>query len=1858
MGKFGLTEKYAAPTAPATGGSRFGLSSKYTPGTGDVSSFEAQTQGAAYQSAQQKLKTGGLLSAEEAAAVARVKSDQQTMSVIGAALQPLLAPSDIIKGVASDVKSDINSGTFNSTQAGGNSGMAAAVSHLTFGLAERLPGLAGARANGVTGADLLKGTKYEGNATGALMVELLTDPSLVLGGAGLALKGAGMAGKYASLARFAQTANGANVMRDIASVANRAGGRLLQASDAATGIPGVIKAAGVPLPKVGGLVAKVLPEVGADIAAGGVAGGMAGGLSRLADKTLPTGFQRALGVRTIGDAFYTPDVKAASFTPAQKARDAFRDTTRLNVDDLATAVTRSAVDDALNNVAKPLTQGLKTADAAEVTRLYGVLGTTTDPAIAAEVFNKVRALGTTLGRDLETPMVQAYKATARIDQQALGANLAARNLPAVIDPAVNKAIQAAQSGDDLLPHIGAIKSADGRPRGVLMTQYQGRGNLDQTIGKLEAAPQVPASTTIDAPKVAGTLDNAAAALPEIPPAPMAPVGVRPAAAPPSNPAETLDRILSEPGVAKTAVRETVPPAPAAPPAPMRGPAEVLDELSGGKVATRAAPEPLNVANPEPADLFSGAKNTAPITSDLPLGGKATPAPRATEPVPADQLQAWYGEEAGKVLARATPEDLAALKTYAGADFRATNTLLRDPAGFEAAGYTAATRASAEQTIKGLDEALSRYTIQQPLTVYRGIGGDYGLELYRAAKAGELTDARLVDNSFASTSISRQTADEFGKNVVLQIDVPAGARGMPLHRMAAAGEQELLFSRGTQYQVTGVEQQGKQVVIQARMQPPELNTAGAGTPPLAGKTRYLPADAAERPPQVRLLDAGAALGGKTPAEVLDAVLNPVRPQAGYAAPADLARTPQAELKTVSNVVTPPEQLVNKAIPTTYRTVSIDPSALDWGSLPDLAARRAVANVLGGELTRTATGGFKYSRDLAEVPLSHPVISTYFDDATLEGARFPGSGYGERTISRQQVPDWYDPKGAPLDVQRGERAASLNGAPVNDLAQMERTANELNTGQMDEYIVGNAYVESLRAGKPLAPTDLPRATNDYSQRVIALNGRPATPAELFQYRQQLARYNQQARLRTVTGDDVTTHLTDYFARYPEGTLFDAVNSAAKQFGLGRGGAMHLQDVLRTEESGFVRQMSSQEQAQFAQYLKAGQRSSVPGGTVTSRMLRNPEAVSSQFRQVFAQEIDGLKLLDEQIQRGVGAITQAEQQLRYHEYLTQTGQHFTARQITALNARPAHLLTPEEKALQTRLSYATEESGKTAGWKLMDREYGPFKVGDAVPWWAYHDIFHASSVADAAVSAAITNNGGLRVWDRSFAALNATRLSSPSSIITDQVGQLMQMVMYGVTPDEILNGMIQRAIAKPGALDAMRESGGIASAKLESNLGVDGAQLQALARKLAGDTDLTRMQRVVDSVLRYNEFGTGVDRAALSNPAARVASDVTHFGSAKLFQVRSAMSDLQRESLYFHYLSTGMTPKAAGAAANEVLLDMRLAPAYARVVSKWWPFFRWIAMSGPRSIVNVLRKPSITYAWNRSVSLSDTATEDGRNDARRTLTRPTGMLFGTAGNEWLNVGAQERDGSRVYLNATNWSPNNTIPQLLDLSGTKLGVVTLPDFITIPQAIITGTDRNGQPVYRQALDGKPGGFSVAEANDPGTATREAAMYLLQQFQPSYAPGSTRARQWADSVVQTAKLPADGSKDISIAQTIMAVPGGRAMLNYLQHGPAAWGMMGLDGNRGSKYSSPPSSLAVSSLKYLLPLQTVQVDQHQQGTAAAALNIGLLDIQNWKGGEVKRLQQMQAGGASPQVMQAERQQAARELQRRQQRLNATNLVTK
>lgn len=1902
------------------------------------------TDPAVYASAIEKQRKGQPLTPDESKAVTAMKASQKAMTNMGIALQPFLALSDISKGLVQGVKS----GAGGAVQRGFN----AAGGHLTYGAAEYLPGLTGARARGVTGEEILKGTKYEGNAKAALAIEVFADPSILLMGAGAVVKGGATAARLASLEKIAKTPEGAALIRDALKLADTRGNLLLKASDEITGVPAVARG----------------------VAKGPVGQAVKSGVSKLADTTLPAPLQKLTGVRTYGDAFLTPDQKAATYTAEQLARDEFRMGSKLAADDLRSGITKAVNPDA--RIVADLTKGLGKTDAQEAVRLLGVFTNATDPKVAEAALTKLTALGTRVGKDLEAPFVAAVKATDRIGQVTIGENLKAQALPVILDPAVTAKIQAAEKGTDLLPLVGQYKNEAGRPRGILMTQYTGRGNPDKVIAQIAAGPEIPAQAAVDVPDAARTLTASVEGV-TVPRKPIEPVGIAPKAQAPVNPAGVAERIAADPVTAtppfvQGAARQTAP--------ELRPPRAVLEDLFNGGPAARDIPTPK--AAPAAINEVAPATFTPPTPTsvlDNVLTGRVEPVPTpavavveaAPPPVAAVPKQVDLSGMGGAMADNL--HDMLYTKYLAGdtTELGKPSNILLGAARTKAAGVDLtreqfpdfangflrqleATRGAPDRQAV-LGTWLDNYrppastvpatptpaVVSQSGTVPEMIPREYdytftlkgeeigkeGTKIYHGTKAGFESPLSLEPFEYASPANLLGTGFYVTDNPNLGVLYGIGkGKGEPgyIHSLEVARDLKLInfdqplppavlqifedaaeefgsLSRnaaelpGTkvfQQLKAAMREDGSLTGSEALEIYESLNDAmrAAGYDGIAHKGGQFVGGGGDHNVAVLFGGMGDGLGGlskdlrhlgrdrvvvpapkvtptapristerptKTPASVLDNLINPAPATDPLIAlpAAKFAPTPQPEVRAMAFPTQTPEKLVERSIPTTYRTVEVDANGLDWGALRETGARQSVINSIEGagnaRFANDATGALRIDRSKLTVPLDHPVISRYFTNQELEAARYPGSDYGERVITRRErVPDWYNPRDtAPMEVQRGLREQAQREA--NDAAFPNdyegKFRDDAPFDHLAPWVIGNEYASFERLNPAKLSTRA--AMNEYAQRVIAIAGRPATKGEVFAYRMALSRYQQASNLRNLNATDAAQHMADFVRLNPEATLAEVAASVARQFNLGTPGKNFIRQEMARAESGWTRQMSKTERLEFAQGIKLrdsmrGQ--PAPGGMLMSRLIRQPEEISAEFRQVFPQEENALKILDEQVRTRSAAIVRAQVFREYHDQLRSTAQHLTAQELQQLRKMPITQLSPEKRLLRESIARANEQGGVPAGWKIMDRSVGPFNKGDALPWWAYHDLFGASSVDDAAVSASILKRGGVsETYDRAWRSMNAQMLGSFTSVVNDQVGQFLQMALWGVTPDAVIEGLIRRATATPEQLQIMRASG-IQGTTLESSVNADRMELTRLAARLDGDTDLTRTQRVVDTILRFRERGTGLDRTAMTGLSG-AAADVAHLGSGYVFRARSALSDLQREALYFHRLQLGDTPKQAAAFTNQTMMDMRLVPAYARVVGKVWPFFNWIAMSGPRSVITVLKKPAINSAYQRFASQTDSGSPE--DQARRVLARDGG---------WFNLGVDERNGTRIYLDPRSWDPTATIPQLLDFSGTKIGVVSLPWWFTLMNGLQNGTDRFGGNIYSTVLDGQRGGWAEAYRIDKRGASLAAARHIYQQFAPTYAPGTSRARAFVSSILETAKLPQDGSKDIAIAHSLAGTPQGRAFLLYMQNGNLAVVDQELIGNRESPYSEAPPSVARAAGSLLLPLRGVNADQNVQGTALSQLSVGLLNLQSFKAGEIKKLAQLEAGGASPAELRVAEARAEREYTKRAARLETLDRATR
>lgn len=109
-------------------------------------------------------------------------------------------------------------------------------------------------------------------------------------------------------------------------------------------------------------------------------------------------------------------------------------------------------------------------------------------------------------------------------------------------------------------------------------------------------------------------------------------------------------------------------------------------------------------------------------------------------------------------------------------------------------------AEAKESLRHLDDAIARHTVNADTLAYRGMGVD------ERGIGGELKPGRVItDDGYASTSASRKAALDYTNkpgSTLLEIEIPRGAKARPLED-DGLGESELLLPRGSRYEVKSV-----------------------------------------------------------------------------------------------------------------------------------------------------------------------------------------------------------------------------------------------------------------------------------------------------------------------------------------------------------------------------------------------------------------------------------------------------------------------------------------------------------------------------------------------------------------------------------------------------------------------------------------------------------------------------------------------------------------------------------------------------------------------------------------------------------------------------------------------------------------------------------------------------------------------------------------------------------------------------------------------------------------------------------------------------------------------------------------------
>jgi hypothetical protein len=110
----------------------------------------------------------------------------------------------------------------------------------------------------------------------------------------------------------------------------------------------------------------------------------------------------------------------------------------------------------------------------------------------------------------------------------------------------------------------------------------------------------------------------------------------------------------------------------------------------------------------------------------------------------------------------------------------------------------------DKEYKALDSALAKSTVHQDTTVYRAISDPDAL-----GDLNSLVGKTITDKGYASTSLSKKAAEDYGDGIICKINVPKGSHAAYISGVKDkegqdfTGNRELLLPRDAKYKITKV-----------------------------------------------------------------------------------------------------------------------------------------------------------------------------------------------------------------------------------------------------------------------------------------------------------------------------------------------------------------------------------------------------------------------------------------------------------------------------------------------------------------------------------------------------------------------------------------------------------------------------------------------------------------------------------------------------------------------------------------------------------------------------------------------------------------------------------------------------------------------------------------------------------------------------------------------------------------------------------------------------------------------------------------------------------------------------------------------
>lgn len=864
-------------------------------------------------------------------------------------------------------------------------------------------------------------------------------------------------------------------------------------------------------------------------------------------------------------------------------------------------------------------------------------------------------------------------------------------------------------------------------------------------------------------------------------------------------------------------------------------------------------------------------------------------------------------------------------------------------------------------------------------------------------------------------------------------------------------------------------------------------------------------------------------------------------------------------------------------------------------------------------QTGLGNNKAATSL-EIPVDDPVVQKFLRESDID--KYVADNMDKLTFGERKdygtYPRGYDPQ-RDGDVQTyldsvaaqqkeyddffEQNVFSANSSEMADLASRAGTDLTNPSARKALRVFGDDtldhYIPKTTVGVELAGARFV----DRAQQL----GLKVSREEVSAYKRQVRSFEKWSKFKNVNPEELVSHLSDFYQVNPTATLMDGVISLAKQFDFGRKDVLgYLHQILKVSEKGFDTKFGAWDQMGLLFRESQKLDTNVRGVNNVEKLRSQGQRLTQLHNQTFKREVDGLGMMQKQVDRMGSVYVRSKAVQEFAEFSRMTGEFVPAERVKELLAAPIENLSKEDQALRlaiqgTRISEkGNTPIAKLTGYRKVTPEMvrmsnGKFKDGDMVSSEVYNDLLVASATDDVVVQAYMLDQFGggsrfLRAW-------KAGALGSFKSVFNEFVGNFLNMNLSGYNLIDLVKGQRKLMSLTPEERAALQK--GLGGAQLANVERLGSTQFEGMLREVESLYVKGRKQnavgRFVDGALRWYEVLTGANPHAFAGESAgtamKLGAEAAGFGQAYIFQLRSRSSDWQRYLLSGAVAAKNPSMNMAEVIeeTNRVLFDYRLAPLYARVLSRTGlrPFATFEAFSTQRLVLTMLSSPQNYVRFTRvpaSVDRYWMQDEDSRE-------RVTAERYSLRDYEKGSIRVAELDdGTAIYVNPVYVDPMGAPNALMDWSGTTGGIYDMGPLFSYIGAMLNGSGRYGINPFGEILQGQPGGFKEAYSIDPRRALEIGVQTTLNYLNPSGIVGSKKGEQLADSIVHASNLPSDGSVDVALSKFLMGSEFGRASVTFLKYGVSTIINPKLRESSPSPYSLEKPRPSVAGLKSVLPI--------------------------------------------------------------------------